>query len=90
MLPVMSTDTQEVLRICERLPERERAEDADFARFLLAKSEATNARSVEQWRRRSGRPPRAGRPIRGRDSPAVTRMPAADANSVQYGVTLFA
>ena len=33
----MSTDTQEVLRIWELLPERERAEVADFARFLLAR-----------------------------------------------------
>lgn len=35
----MSIDTQEVVRLCELLPERERAEVADFARFLLARHE---------------------------------------------------
>jgi hypothetical protein len=35
----MSTDTQELIRICEALPEDQRAEVADFARFLLAKHE---------------------------------------------------
>ena len=45
----MSPDTQDLIRLCERLPERERAEVADFARFLLAKAEATDARAVEQW-----------------------------------------
>ena len=35
----MSSDTQELIRICEQLPEDERAEVADFARFLLAKHE---------------------------------------------------
>jgi len=33
----MSTDTQDLVRICEQLPEDQRAEVADFARFLLAK-----------------------------------------------------
>jgi len=33
----MSTDTQELIHICEQLPEDARAEVADFARFLLAK-----------------------------------------------------
>jgi len=33
----MSTDTQELIQICEQLPETERAEVADFARFLLSK-----------------------------------------------------
>lgn len=33
----MSNETQELVRICEALPEDERAEVADFARFLLAK-----------------------------------------------------
>ncbi|MBX7131921.1 MAG: DUF2281 domain-containing protein [Fimbriimonadaceae bacterium] len=33
----MSNETQDLIRICEALPERERAEVADFARFLLAK-----------------------------------------------------
>ena len=35
----MSTDTQELIRICEQLPQDRRAEVADFARFLLAKQE---------------------------------------------------
>lgn len=33
----MSTQTRELLDLCERLPETERAEVADFARFLLAR-----------------------------------------------------
>jgi hypothetical protein len=33
----MSTDTRELIEICEQLPETERAEVADFARFLLSK-----------------------------------------------------
>jgi hypothetical protein len=33
----MSTDTQELIRICEQLPQARRAEVADFARFLLAR-----------------------------------------------------
>jgi len=33
----MSTETQELIAICEQLPETERAEVADFARFLLSK-----------------------------------------------------
>jgi hypothetical protein len=32
----MSTETQELIRICEALPEAKRVEVADFARFLLA------------------------------------------------------
>lgn len=32
----MSTETRELIDLCERLPEAERAEVADFARFLLA------------------------------------------------------
>ena len=35
----MSTDTQELIRICEALPEAKRAEVADFARFLLSRHE---------------------------------------------------
>lgn len=31
----MSTDTQELIRICEALPEDKRAEVAEFAKFLL-------------------------------------------------------
>ncbi len=41
----MSTDTHELIQICEQLPETERAEVADFARFLLAK------REDEAWER---------------------------------------
>ncbi len=33
----MSAETQELLSICEQLPEAKRAEVADFARFLLAR-----------------------------------------------------
>lgn len=32
----MSSETQELIRICEALPEAKRAEVTDFARFLLA------------------------------------------------------
>ena len=39
----MSTETQELVRICEALPESKRAEVADFARFLLAQQDD------EQW-----------------------------------------
>lgn len=35
----MSTATQEIVRICEALPEDKRAEVADFARFLLSRAE---------------------------------------------------
>ncbi len=35
----MSADTQELIQICEQLPEAERGEVADFARFLLSKHE---------------------------------------------------
>ena len=41
----MSTETQELIRICESLPDAERAEVADFARFLLAK------RDNDAWER---------------------------------------
>lgn len=32
----MSIETQDLIEICEQLPEAKRAEVADFARFLLA------------------------------------------------------
>ena len=48
----MSSDTQELIRICEQLGEDERAEVADFARFLLAKHD--NA----QWERSIADPKR--------------------------------
>jgi len=41
----MSTDTQELIRICEALPEAKRVAVADFARFLLAQQ------GDEQWER---------------------------------------
>jgi hypothetical protein len=52
----MSTDTQELIRICEALPEDERGEVADFARFLLAKHED------DAWERTIADPPPGGRP----------------------------
>jgi hypothetical protein len=41
----MSAETQELIRICESLPEDKRAEVADFARFLLAREDD------ERWER---------------------------------------
>ena len=35
----MSTETQELIRLCDALPENKRAEVADFARFLLARQD---------------------------------------------------
>ena len=35
----MSTETQELLRICEALPAGKRTEITDFARFLLARQD---------------------------------------------------
>jgi hypothetical protein len=35
----MSTATQEIIRLCESLPAEKRAEVADFARFLLSRTE---------------------------------------------------
>lgn len=35
----MSTETQELIRICEALPEGKRTAVADFARFLLAQQD---------------------------------------------------
>lgn len=34
----MSIETQELIEICEQLPEAKRTEVADFARFLLAQA----------------------------------------------------
>ena len=46
----MSAETQELLSICEQLPEAKRAEVADFARFLLAKNEdATPLETTSRW-----------------------------------------
>jgi hypothetical protein len=41
----MSMETEELIRICESLPEDKRAEVADFARFLLARQDD------ERWER---------------------------------------
>jgi type III restriction enzyme len=35
----MSSETRELIRLCEQLPDAARAEVADFARFLLSKRE---------------------------------------------------
>lgn len=35
----MSTETQELIRICESLPPAKRSEVADFARFLAARQD---------------------------------------------------
>jgi len=46
----MSADTEELLSICEQLPESKRIEVTDFARFLLAKDQgALPQEKVEQW-----------------------------------------
>ena len=46
----MTTQTQEVIRLCEQLPEAARAEVADFARFLLARHDAVAPDAVvERW-----------------------------------------
>ena len=46
----MSGETQELIRICEQLPEAERVVVADFAPFLLARSEgATGQGAAERW-----------------------------------------
>lgn len=41
----MSGETQELVRICEQLPDDKRGEVADFARFLLARLDD------ERWER---------------------------------------
>ena len=46
----MSSETQELLDICEQLPDVERAEVADFARFLLAKRKSIPDED-EAWER---------------------------------------
>jgi hypothetical protein len=47
----MSTDTQERIRTYEQLPDAQRHEVADFARFLLAKVGDGSGRTeaVERW-----------------------------------------
>ncbi len=41
----MNIETQELIKICDALPESKRAEVTDFARFLLAR------RDDERWER---------------------------------------
>jgi len=50
----MSIETEELIRICDALPQEKRTEVADFARFLLARE------SDEAWERTLGDP--SGRP----------------------------
>lgn len=46
----MSSETQELLEICEQLPEAQRIEVTDFARFLLARNvEAAPQGAAERW-----------------------------------------
>lgn len=47
----MSSDTKQLIEICEQLPEAERVEVTDFARFLLAKSRGTAPQRevAERW-----------------------------------------
>jgi hypothetical protein len=44
----MSTETLEVVRICEALPAQKRAEVADFARFLLGRAKPNYGLSASQ------------------------------------------
>ena len=44
----MSTETREVVELCERLSPRRREEVVDFARFLLARDEANGDASAEE------------------------------------------
>jgi hypothetical protein len=46
----MSSETQDLIQICEQLPEAQRIEVADFARFLLAKkTDAPRREAAERW-----------------------------------------
>jgi hypothetical protein len=44
----MSTGTEEIIRLCEALPADKRAEVADFARSLLARTDHPDDRAWEQ------------------------------------------
>ncbi len=44
----MSSATEEIVRLCEALPAAKRAEVADFARFLLARTEPADDAAWEQ------------------------------------------
>ncbi len=47
----MSTDTKQLIEICEQLPQAQRVEVAEFARLLLAKSRDATSRSevTQRW-----------------------------------------
>jgi len=48
----MSTQTRQLIEICEQLPAAERAEVMDFARFLLARSsngDAARRDAAQRW-----------------------------------------
>lgn len=46
----MSVEAREILTICEQLPEAERVEVADFARFLLDRNTSAAPRgAMEHW-----------------------------------------
>jgi hypothetical protein len=47
----MSSETKQLVEICERLPEAQRAEVADFARCLLAKNQSSALYNdvAERW-----------------------------------------
>jgi len=44
----MSAETQELIRICESLPESKRSEVADFARFLLARQDDERWETIDR------------------------------------------
>jgi hypothetical protein len=47
----MSIETRELIEICERLPQAQRNEVADFARFLLARNQdaAPPKDTLQRW-----------------------------------------
>lgn len=47
----MSTETRELMEICEQLPEAKREALTDFARFLLSKNitAPSSREATEQW-----------------------------------------
>jgi len=49
----MSEATQEIIRLCEALPDHKRAEVVDFARFLLSQAESGDDVA---WEARIARP----------------------------------
>ena len=57
----MSGETRELLNICEQLPAAQRAEVADFDRFLLARIEARAPQDLtQQWLTRARGAAKAG------------------------------